>query len=306
MKVLFFSIAYMILKFEMVPRHISERLCVLRGYGIFLSLCCLIACCLTAPAMAASQWDNNDYAQTRLILGGYDRERQELYLGWHVRLTPGWKTYWRSPGDAGLPPRWSWNEMSNVQEVELFWPTPEKYSIFGMETYVYTYEVVLPMTLRLDDVGRPTVLDLGIEYMVCKDICVPLQARHQLTVPPLAGTQINSDEAVLYAHYQSLLPRVHDTNTQPFFKLRHVEAGKLRLSVTNNTPVQKETTVLIEGPEGVTFSVPQPAVTEGGRLFFDIYYQLDDETLTLNGQNVRLTYIPGRGQAIETVVVVEP
>ncbi len=91
----------------------------------------------------------------------------------HVTLADGWKTYWRSPGDAGIPPEFDWANSQNVASVQFIWPTPDVFSTNGMRTIGYHKELVLPIRVTPRDPSRPVVLNAHIEMGVCSDICVP-------------------------------------------------------------------------------------------------------------------------------------
>jgi DsbC/DsbD-like thiol-disulfide interchange protein len=96
----------------------------------------------------------------------------------HLRLSPGWKTYWRSPGDAGIPPLFRWQGSNGVSVI---WPTPKVFYQAGMRSVGYEGGVVLPLRVRLDDPSADARLAGTVELGVCKDICMP----HSVTV---AGT----------------------------------------------------------------------------------------------------------------------
>lgn len=75
----------------------------------------------------------------------------ETWLGVHLNLGPGWKTYWKSPGDAGLPTEFDWSGSSNLVEAEVQWPAPSRLSILGFETVGYTHEVLFPVRIKVRD-----------------------------------------------------------------------------------------------------------------------------------------------------------
>ncbi|MBV0913200.1 protein-disulfide reductase DsbD domain-containing protein [Anianabacter salinae] len=110
------------------------------------------------------------------ILPGW-RTPQGTYLAaLKVALGPGWKTYWRSPGDAGIPPQFDWSQSSNIAGVDLHWPTPLVFEQNGMRTIGYAHELILPMELTP---ARPGALriDTEIQIGVCQDICIPMNVR---------------------------------------------------------------------------------------------------------------------------------
>lgn len=108
----------------------------------------------------------------------------ELIDGWQqpdgtrvsaVRLTlaEGWKTYWRAPGDAGIPPNFKWNGSRNLAGVAVNWPTPEVFEQNGMRSVGYSRQVTLPLSIAAKRAGKPVQINLKMEIGVCKDICVP-------------------------------------------------------------------------------------------------------------------------------------
>ena len=120
------------------------------------ALALLLAVLVGGPSGAAAQtvagagpWFDTDQGSVRLISAVEAvGEREEIKLGLEFQLKPGWKIYWRSPGDAGFPPRPDWHDAENVAAAEIAWPAPERFTIFEMETLGYKDEVVLPLSLR--------------------------------------------------------------------------------------------------------------------------------------------------------------
>jgi DsbC/DsbD-like thiol-disulfide interchange protein len=106
-------------------------------------------------------------------------------------LAPGWKTYWRSPGDAGIPPRFDWSGSKNVATVRIHWPAPSIFHSNGMQTIGYHDRLLLPVEVQPIDPTKPVVLSLQMELGVCDDICLPATVvlRSDLVAPgaPDAG-----------------------------------------------------------------------------------------------------------------------
>lgn len=110
------------------------------------------------------------FVSPHLLTG--ERAAGHREAGLALSLAPGWKTYWRSPGDAGIPPRFDWSGSENLAEVRIAWPRPVVFESFGMQTIGYRDEVVLPLELVPVDPARPIRLALTAEVGVCKDMCV--------------------------------------------------------------------------------------------------------------------------------------
>src|SRR5690606_22310020 len=111
-----------------------------RGLTLF-RLCLLPLFLLTllgsaAGALAAAgPWVANDQARLRLVSASdATGETGELRLGLQVELADGWKTYWRSPGDAGFPVSVNWSGSDNLATAELRWPVPHRFTLFGLDT----------------------------------------------------------------------------------------------------------------------------------------------------------------------------
>ncbi|HQY43436.1 MAG TPA: protein-disulfide reductase DsbD family protein [Paracoccaceae bacterium] len=111
--------------------------------------------------------------------------RAELLPGWqtadgrqmsalHIVLTPGWKTYWRSPGEAGIPPVFDWAGSDNVAAVALHWPRPQVFDLAGYRTLAYPGELILPVEITPARPGEPVTLRLKADIGVCEEICVPV------------------------------------------------------------------------------------------------------------------------------------
>jgi DsbC/DsbD-like thiol-disulfide interchange protein len=91
----------------------------------------------------------------------------------HLQLAPGWKTYWRAPGEAGIPPVFDWSGSDNLAGATVHWPRPEVFELNGMTTIGYGQELVLPVAFRAQEAGKPMRIEAAIELGVCREVCVP-------------------------------------------------------------------------------------------------------------------------------------
>jgi len=107
---------------------------------------------------AATGWVGDNHAAARLITATEATgSASAIEAGLEIRLAPGWHTYWRSPGDAGIPPSIDWAGSDNLAHAEIAWPAPQRWSLQGFETAGYENHVVLPIALTLAQPGRPVV-----------------------------------------------------------------------------------------------------------------------------------------------------
>ena len=137
------------------------------------------------PALRAQTVE--EIVQARILPGWLNAEGQRI-AAIKLNLLPGWKTYWRAPGEAGIPPSFDWSGSSNLAGVIPLWPRPEAFQLNGMTSIGYHEALVLPLEITPLRAGEPLELRLRLEIGVCKDICVPavlvLQTRLDDTIAP--------------------------------------------------------------------------------------------------------------------------
>lgn len=97
-------------------------------------------------------------------------------VGVQIKLEPGWKTYWRLPGETGVAPRFDWSGSENLKSVEVLYPAPTRFVDAEGETIGFAGEVVFPVAIEPLDAAKPVKLRLQIDYGVCKQICIPTKA----------------------------------------------------------------------------------------------------------------------------------
>jgi len=143
---------------------------------------------LAALAMPLAAWperrDSPEPGMAQVeVLPGWRTETGSHMAALRITLAPGWKTYWRAPGDAGIPPRFGWSGSDNIASVAFHWPRPEVYQINGMRSIGYYGELVLPIELTPARPGDPIRLRAEVELGVCEEICVPITVRLAAELP---------------------------------------------------------------------------------------------------------------------------
>jgi len=129
----------------------------------------LISGFLAGPALATTQ----DDVLSAVLLPGWQTDTGTRMAGLRLDLAPGWKTYWRSPGDAGIPPSFDWSGSENVKSVRIHWPAPSVFHTDGMQTIGYHDRVILPVEVTPVDPGKPMRLEVKVLLGVCDQICLP-------------------------------------------------------------------------------------------------------------------------------------
>src|SRR6185503_19372855 len=117
-------------------------------------------------AQEASPWQRDAHSAVRLLAGS--RSGAVLLGGVAIQLQPGWKTYWRTPGDSGVPPRFDFSKSDNVDAVTVLWPAPKKFDDGAGGTALgYKQQVVLPLRIVAKNADKPVTLRANINYAVC-------------------------------------------------------------------------------------------------------------------------------------------
>jgi len=111
------------------------------------------------------------------LLEGWGQPDGSRVAAIEIRLAPGWHTYWRVPGEAGIPPAFDWSASTNLASVTYEWPRPAVFESFGIRTFGYADSLILPVLLTPKDPGAPMDLALDLAFGVCEDICMPAEAR---------------------------------------------------------------------------------------------------------------------------------
>jgi DsbC/DsbD-like thiol-disulfide interchange protein len=151
----------------------SRIFCAMRNLMKSLLAACAVAI-VGLPDVALSQSvvsTGQSFVSARLLPGIQEADGARL-TGLRLTMAPGWKTYWRSPGEAGIPPSFDWSASQNVTDVQVMWPRPQLFETFGMETIGYADQVVLPVRITPLDPDAPIEVALTADIGVCKEICV--------------------------------------------------------------------------------------------------------------------------------------
>jgi DsbC/DsbD-like thiol-disulfide interchange protein len=218
----------------------------------------------TARAQDASAWDGELHAAARLIAGAalQSADARRLRAGIEIRLDPGWKTYWRYPGDSGVPPTLDFAGSENVKSVTALWPAPELFADgAGGHSIGYVDDFVLPLRIMPNDATKPSALHVKLGYAICANLCVPAEADLDLVLSGKAG----AEEGVLVAAEARVPRRVPlgaGTGIGGGLAVRSVrrESGGAheRVVVEVAAPEGAPVDLFAEGPPGWALPLPEP------------------------------------------------
>jgi len=230
-------------------------------YAFRLAVFCMLA---AVGSLARAQADNGPASQlfrtpqsTAEIVSAVDGsgDLATIPLALHIVLQPGWKTYWRSPGDAGYPPQIDVSGSSNVAHAELLWPVPHRFQLFGLQTFGYGEEVAFPLMVTPAKAGQPISLNAKIRYLVCEQICVPQESTLALDLP--SGPAAPSTFAPLVNRFASLVPKGAERIGWSVEQVGFDPESQLVIDVKSASEVLSAPDVIVEGAPDFYFGPPK-------------------------------------------------
>jgi DsbC/DsbD-like thiol-disulfide interchange protein len=209
-----------------------------------------------AYAQDASPWQRDGHSAVRLLAGS--RSGAVLLGGIAFQLQPGWKTYWRTPGDSGVPPRFDFTKSDNIEAVTVLWPAPTKFDDgAGGHSMGYHDQIVLPLRIVAKNADKPVTLRAEINYAVCEKLCIPVEASPELGFTSVASTE----DSALFAALDTV-PKPANVGDPNPLTIRDVKReGKSTVVVDVVTPDARAVSLFVEGPTP-DWALPVPTLLE--------------------------------------------
>lgn len=225
------------------------------------------------------------------ILPGWRDAKGHHMAAIRIRLADGWKTYWRAPGEAGIPPSLNWQGSGNLAGVTFHWPVPDVFYIGDMRTIGYAHELVLPMTLRPKSAGKPITLSGKVNLGVCQDVCMPMDAKVSVVLPP--------DGAVKHGPIKHALRQRPDTAQEAGLRravcdVEPISDG-LRVSVKIDMPKLGPNEVVVVEPGDPSVWVSEVSTKRKGGAITTVaeLVPTSGKPFLLDRSNLRMTVLAG-------------
>jgi DsbC/DsbD-like thiol-disulfide interchange protein len=211
---------------------------------------------IEARAQDASPWQRDGHSAVRLLAGS--RSGAVLLGGIAFQLQPGWKTYWRTPGDSGVPPRFDFSKSENIEAVTVLWPAPTKFDDgAGGHSLGYHDQIVLPLRIVAKNADKPVTLRADINYAVCEKLCIPVEANAEIPIASAASTE----DSALFAALDTV-PKPANVGDPNPLTIRDVKRdGKSTVLVDVVTPDTRALSLFVEGPTP-DWALPVPKLLE--------------------------------------------
>lgn len=279
----------------------SPHLLLSRLTGFLLAL---LACSGSAAATDATAWSEGEYSQVRLVGAGPQSDTPALLAGVEIRMDEGWKTYWRNPGDSGVPPSFDWSGSTNLKKAEVLYPAPHRFSEAGGTAIGYSGDVIFPVKITPEREGEPVQLKLAMEYGICKTLCVPNQAELTLTLPANASTAQASDSHL--THFMDRVPRPADPGALPALRAVDAKLDGQRPEILLDIEFPafaKGADVFIDGGDAFV-PVPTPVgKASGGAQRYEVVFASQAEADRIKGKPLRVTLVTDNGSREANITV---
>ncbi|MGI9413445.1 MAG: protein-disulfide reductase DsbD domain-containing protein [Hyphomicrobiales bacterium] len=256
-----------------------------------------------APAVAspqATEWVRYTHSEVRMVRG-IVRADGAVEMGVQVKLSPGWKTYWRVPGDSGVPPDFNWSRSANVRDIDVLWPTPSRFRDQFGDNIGYKDEVLFPLVVMPGDGTKPLTVKMNLNYAVCADVCVPVQADLSLDIPMQSVWPRHAAEI---ARYMRLVPKppeeVSGLKVAAVTVDRTGKRPELIVDVTCEDPA-RPMDLFVEGDQSLFFGVPAETASDvGGRKRFRIPVDSSAGDAALKSGELRFVVVDGDKRLAQT------
>lgn len=240
---------------------------------------------LAVPVNAQS----SDLPASGDLLPGWREADGRHIAGLEIRLQPGWKTYWRSPGEGGIPPSFNWSGSANLASVDVRFPIPKVMDQYGLTAIGYDSDTVFPLIVTAKDASQPVSIRAEIEIGVCDEVCIPMTLRLKGELP-VSGANDTAIRASL--EHQPRPGGQFACNIEPI-------ADGLRLIASTPEPSMETALAVVETSDVDVWVSPGTMSRSTGNLVTTVeMVPPSAQPFALARNDVRLTLI-GDGAAIE-------
>jgi DsbC/DsbD-like thiol-disulfide interchange protein len=232
-----------------------------------LTIAALAAFGPTAPgtlahAADASAWSDDSRSAVRLIAGTNKSSEPKLRAGVEIKLQPGWKTYWRYPGDSGVPPRFDFAGSDNLLRAQVLYPAPHLFNDETGNSLGYKTNVVFPVQVTPKQPGKLVTLRLKLDYAVCEKLCIPAEGRAELTFGKPENNLGESANDVALSAAEARVPKPATAAEIGLTARRVTNAAKPLVDVAIAAEGNKPMTLFVEGPSA-EWALPIPVPAQG-------------------------------------------
>jgi DsbC/DsbD-like thiol-disulfide interchange protein len=244
------------------------------------------------PALAASSpWATETGAKVRLVTTGKPDKEGLIKGALEIDLARGWKTYWRDPGDAGIPPQIDFSGSSNLSAADIVYPPPHRFSDTGGIWAGYKKPTRFGLILKAAEPSKPMELDAKIFLGLCQSICVPFHAH--LSVDPARGADDLMDAAIVAETFAALPAAPSEA-----FNAAETSKTPAALTVSATLPKPGAAELFVAAPEGYSFGPPRRIGSGNGKALFTVPVLTRGSDVAGNALKIPYTLVLQDGQSV--------
>jgi DsbC/DsbD-like thiol-disulfide interchange protein len=264
-----------------------------------LVLATALATPLTSQATEiASAWsEGKTETKARLIAG---TAASKTVAAVEIQLADGWKTYWRFPGDGGgVPPMFDWGKSDNVASVRVLYPQPKRFADTAGDTLGYKGLAVFPLIVEPKDATKPVTLKLSLDYGICREVCVPVEAALAVDIPVSGTTEMPAHVLAAIDHVPRTGQELRANDPRVIKVEVKLDGAAPSLAIEADYPGGiANADAYIESPEG--FYIPLPKVGSAkevgqNRLRFEIDLTGAVDPADIKGKDAKVTLVSDKG-----------
>ena len=236
----------------------------------------------TTSEWKVSKLNENKILQMRLFSGTEGViGLKKIPIAFEVITSPGWKIYWRHPGDAGLPTQIDYSNSINIKKLDIFWPAPFRFSTFGIDTFGYDGQTIFPLSVTPENENEAIIINSKINLLACNQICIPFTENILLEIPKKIHKPNN--KAQERAQFLSLVPKNYVPNGFSLGRISLVEEG---IMLTNSIIPENNFDLFIENNKGINFGKP---LKKGNDIFLPALGDFNPKDLL--GNQIIITFV---------------
>ena len=289
----------MIMASASIQRIAAARLLSL-AFGAMLTVGLLGA----APAALSDQspWVSSTESKVRLVSGAVELDgKPRLLAGVQLRMDGGWKTYWRNPGDSGVPPSFDFTGSKNLKLAAVLYPAPHRFADAAGTAIGYDDEVVFPVRVTPEREGEPIELKLALSYGLCKTLCIPNDVNLGLQLPADAAS--HSGDAPLLEASLARVPKASTPNALPLIKavIANLDGPQSELLVDALFALDATGTDLFIDAGEIFVPVPKPLGPQAfGKQRFAVTFASAQQAAAIKGKPLKMVLVSDEGSSETT------
>ncbi len=254
---------------------------------------------LAAP-VGESPWADQTDSKVRVVSAAVTKDGSAApYAAIQLRMDPGWKTYWRNPGDSGVPPTFDWSGSKNLKSAEVLYPAPHRFADANGTAIGYDGEVVFPVRITPENAGEPVDLSLSFEYGLCKNLCIPNSVSLNVMLPPDLG----KGNAMLIETALDGVPQAEKADALP-------RIASVTANLDGPKPGLEIEALFPKGASGTDLFIDNPDIAvpvskalgpvEDGKQRFSVTFYSPEEAAAIKGKPLRMVLVSDDGSTETT------